>query len=135
VRKKLIDTDSEDFEAQFGAGVRGGFAFFQTLGRIMRSHQSGGLVGITSEAVDQDYPGAMGAYVPAKYAMRGMLRTLKAELEPFGVRVHEVAPPFLPVGMNRDLPSRPFELMEEKKGPLPTPAQVAESVSALLGRC
>lgn len=131
-RKKLLDTTEEEFFLQMKTGVLGSFVFLRELGNIMQAQKSGVLIGITTAALEANGPvGSMGAYVPAKYALHGTLRILRDELSASGVRVHAIAPGLMSVGMNKDLPARLFQLLEEKNGPLPTPSSVADVVMRL----
>lgn len=130
-RKKLADTDPKTFAAELTLSVGAAFNFFHALSPIMQTQKSGVLIGITSSVVEtSSYPGAMGGYVPAKFALHGILQTLKSELEPFSVQVHEVAPGLMRAGLNKDLPERLFTFIEEK-GPLQTPDDIASEITTL----
>ena len=134
VRASLLESSAYDVRAQFEVGVMGGFIFLQALGRVMREQKCGTLVGITTSNIEPNVAsGNIGAYVPAKYALRGMLRVLALELAPAGVRVHAVAPGVMQAGMNKGLPPRLFELLQSKN-PMQkssTPEDVAEVVAFL----
>lgn len=132
-RTKLSESTEEAFEEQFHIGVRGSFVFLQTLGKNMHTQGSGILVGLTTAALEADtYPGAMGAYIPAKFALYGLLKTLSQELTP-AVRVHAIAPRFMGVGINKDLPPRLVEFMRERNPKeLTTPEQIADVIVQVL---
>jgi NAD(P)-dependent dehydrogenase (short-subunit alcohol dehydrogenase family) len=75
----------------------------------------------------------LGAYIPAKYAVQGMLVMLREELSPQGVRVYSVAPGFMHGGMNSDVPMAFAEMIREKSDTkkLTTAVDVAERVAYL----
>ena len=131
-RKKLLDTTLDDINRQCDVGVRGSMLLLTALGRLMRTQASGVLIGITTAALDATATARMGAYLPAKYALHGTLRVLAHELAPT-VRVHEVRPDFIAGGMNKDIPPRMLEFMQETSttGRLTTVSDVADVVAQL----
>ncbi len=92
--------------------------------------RGGAFIGITSQAME---PGTvsnnMGAYVPAKSALRGFLRALAADPKARDIRVHAVAPGFLPGGLNADLPKLVHEVIAKRGG-----ASSSQDVAALVLR-
>lgn len=131
-RVRLADMAPEQFESLTRASILGAFTFLKECARVMKEQKSGILIGITSEAIDGDTAiQKMGSYVPGKYALHGILRELRGELKPWNIQVHEVRPGFLPGGLNDDLPQAAFEIAEKKWGPLETPEDIAEKISAL----
>ena len=115
VRKKITELDSASFQFQFESAVFGGFNLFKSVAPIMQRQSQGRIVGITSAALEPNVDtGRMGAYVPAKYALRGLLREFAKELAPYGVTVNAVAPGFVPTALNSDLPEQMAELVREK---------------------
>lgn len=133
-RKKIVDLSEEELFADFYPSVFGAAILFQAVGRSMKERRSGVLIGITTAALGQNIQsGAMGAYLPAKCALRGLLRGLAYELGPAGIRVHAVAPGFMRTPMNADIPERIDEFLLEKS-PLKrmiTPLDVANVVRFL----
>ena len=92
----------------------------------------GAFIGITTEALEQEpVPPRLGAYLCAKYALRGFLRVLAAELAGKGIRVYAAAPGFLPGGLNRDLPHALLSSMAAKQGA----ASFAETGAAIAELC
>lgn len=72
---------------------------------IPHMEATGAFIGITSGAIEPgETVGAMGSYLPAKYALRGFLRALSVDPAARVIRVYAVSPDFLPGGLNDDLP-------------------------------
>jgi NAD(P)-dependent dehydrogenase (short-subunit alcohol dehydrogenase family) len=104
VRKPILSQDFNDFNRQLAVGVYGGFNLFRSF--APKLSKGGALIGITSQAIEPDGGEASryGSYVPAKYALRGLLRVLSAELKKQAIRVYAVSPGFMAGGLNGDLP-------------------------------
>ena len=129
----LNDLSSGEFRRQFEVGVFGGFNFISACARLMEKNK-GIIVGITSAAIEQNSsPGKMGAYLPAKHALHGLLCVMRDELNRRGIKVYEIAPGFLPGGLNKDLPAEISEFLSKKNNPkYPSSAEkVAEAVALL----
>lgn len=127
-RTKLIDTPQAESHKHYAA-AEGSALFLSAVGQHMQARGNGTIIGITTKGLDSKDPNVMGAYLPAKAALRETLRLLSRELSP--VLVHEVAPGFMGGGLNDDLPPRLFEMMEEK-GTLTSPLEVAKQVADLI---
>lgn len=112
----------------------GGFHFLKAGALQLKKKRGGTLIGITSSAVvDPEGTHALGTYLPAKYALQGMLAGLREELRPFGVWVYSVAPSFMESGMNASFPKAFVELLKAKSPTrtLTTAEDVAKQVLAL----
>lgn len=133
LRKRLNDCSVEEFVAQFATGVFGGFRLFQLV--FPHILQNGHIIAITSSAAD---PGEtaprMGAYVAAKYALRGLLRELSREFVSHSVYVNAVAPGFIPTNLHHDLAPAIQERLAISKsgGKAQTPTDVAQMVLKIL---
>jgi 3-oxoacyl-[acyl-carrier protein] reductase len=68
----------------------------------MRERGGGRIVHIDSEVVDRPPPG-MSAYVAAKAAQLGLMRSWARELAPAGITVNAVAPGFIPTERHADV--------------------------------
>lgn len=131
-RKKILQLNDSAFREAFEVDVFGGFGVLRAVAARMKKRRRGMLIGLTSIAIEpQAIHGAMGAYVCAKFALRGLLRELSQELKADGVRVNAVAPDFVCTPLHQDLPQRAFELIAESRNgqPLTTPEDVAEAVA------
>ncbi len=122
-RKALLSTSLDSFTGSVDASLRGGFL----LAKAVVPHVSHGasFIGITTEALDAQKPGAMGSYLVAKHALRGLLRVLAGELAGKSISVYAVAPGFLPGGLNGDLPPAVMEFLKKKDDKMQSPEDVA----------
>lgn len=130
LRKGLLELTPAEFESKLTPSVLGAFTFLTSIGRIMKAQKSGTIIGVTSEAIEDSEPTKkMGAYIPSKFALHGILRELRGELALFGVSVHEVVPGFMAGGLNSDLPKAAYQIAERIQGPLQTPEDIARIIS------
>ena len=105
-----------------------------TVGRAvvdgMRDRGWGRIVHIDSEVVDR-VPLGRSAYVTAKSAQLGLMRSWAAELAPYGITVNAVGPGFIPVERHAEV--APTVLADYvagvPAGHLGSPADVAHAVS------
>lgn len=133
-RKKLYLSSGDDVRKQFEVNVFGSFNFVSACATRLQNHGEGVIVGITTAGVvSLKSISGLGAYVPAKYALQGILAVLKQELSPYGVRVYSVAPGFMEGGMNSGLPKAFIDIIKDKSPTktLATASLVAEKVSLL----
>jgi 3-oxoacyl-[acyl-carrier protein] reductase len=101
-RKTLLRSSSQDLRDQFGVTVSGGFHFLSACALSMKESKEGVIIGMTSSVVVMPEAGqGLGLYIPAKFALHGMLAMLRHELAPHHVRVYSVAPGFMPDGMTQ----------------------------------
>lgn len=124
-RKPLLDIKPDSFDKELLVAAKGAYL----LARAAKPYlvPDAAFVGITSEIIEPDEPvSGSGAYAVSKYALRGVLRSLAAELP----RVYAVAPGFLPGGLNSDIPEAAREMLA-KKYESPTPGEVAALVVEL----
>jgi 3-oxoacyl-[acyl-carrier protein] reductase len=96
----------------------------------MRERGGGRIVHVDSEVVDKPPPG-MSAYVTAKAAQLGLMRSWARELAPDGITVNAVAPGFIPVDRHHDVgdEERARYVATVPAGRFGTPAEVAAAVS------
>ncbi|MBI3442686.1 MAG: SDR family oxidoreductase [Candidatus Sungbacteria bacterium] len=114
-RGSLLRSSSQDLRDQLSVTVSGGFHFLSACALAMKERTAGVIIGITTSAVLISEAGqGLGAYVPAKYALQGMLAMLRQELAPHHVRVYSVAPGFMSGGMNLDIPQAFVDMAREK---------------------
>jgi 3-oxoacyl-[acyl-carrier protein] reductase len=100
----------------------------------MRRRGGGRIVHIDSEVVDKPPPG-MTAYVAAKAAQLGLMRSWARELAPDGITVNAVAPGFIPTERHGEVAEaeRARYLATVPTGRFGTPDEVAGVVAFLLG--
>lgn len=132
VRQGLLEQTEQDFLSQFSVNVLGAFNFFKAFCPMLEVN--GAVIGLTTKAIN---PGertmAAGAYVSAKLALRGLLKTLSGELKN-SARVYDVAPAFMPGGLNNDLPAGVLEFIKTKSQPedITQPEVVTEVICQLI---
>ena len=132
VRGALTDATLASVREEFETNAAGSFLILREVAKRMKERKDGLIIGITSIAAENSAAGkGLGAYVPAKAALRSMLGLLKAELATSGVRVEEVAPGFMPDGMNADLPAA-FKEMGKARNPPGIPSSADEVAEAIL---
>lgn len=131
MRKPLLTLSTAQVTDQFAPQTFGAFNFFKAFVPLVKT--GGHLIGITTTAIEPGAPYApRGAYIPAKSALRGMLRTLTSECQDLSVCA--LAPAFMPGGLNGDMPEAVIELLTKKSAPedVTTPEEVAKTVLAIL---
>lgn len=96
----------------------------------MRAKRWGRIIQVDSEVVDSPPPGRS-AYVTAKSAQVGMMRSWARELAPLGITVNAVAPGFVPVERHADVTEeeRRAYLASVPAGRFGTPEEIAHAVS------
>jgi len=114
IRKALTETTLEEIDNEFAVTVRSAYA----LTRTAVPHMSAGaaFIGITTHSLEttEKIERNIGAYLPAKQALRALLRTLSHELEAKKIRVYAVAPKFMPGGLNAKLPAPVQKLLSRQ---------------------
>lgn len=114
-RKQLSLSTLEDLKEQLDGNVITSFNFLSACSEKLKEHKEGVMIGITTIGVVlPEATKSLGAYIPAKYAIQGMLTMFREELVPYSVRVYSVAPGFMEEGMNGDIPKAFVEMIKEK---------------------
>lgn len=96
--KSWDELTADDFNATLSVNVTGSFLIAQAAARRMRDQGDGGAIVLTGSTAVIHAPigGAAGnggpAYVTAKAAITGLVRTLARALGPSGIRVNAIAP-------------------------------------------
>lgn len=133
VRKFILSGTENDFRSQFSVNVTGAFYLFQNLSSVLIP--GGAIIGITTKAIEPGTPySASGSYVPAKYALRGLLRVLSNELKDRSIRVYALSPAFMPGGLNQELSKgiKEFIIRKSAPGDITNPTEVAEFLLELV---
>jgi NAD(P)-dependent dehydrogenase (short-subunit alcohol dehydrogenase family) len=113
IQKKLFTLTGHEFNEQITLGIRGSFNFLSHCSRKIKDNK-GVIIGITTAGVvTEENTKPRGVYSVIKYALQGMLVSLRDELRGFGVRVYSVAPGVLPFGLNKDTPRGFIELYKQ----------------------
>ena len=131
-RKALEDVSDKERTQEFAITVGVAEILANTFLPHMKTGSS--FIGITTASLDKETPEKnIGAYIPAKAALRKLLKKLQIEWEGKGVHVYEVAPTFLPGGLNKDLPEGVRNLLaRQKDGTVPTAESVAKTIETLI---
>jgi len=131
IRKSILSVASNDFNNQLDVTVLGAFNLIKYFRPLLSPNSS--IIGITSEVVDGNSYTPSGPYLPAKYALKGLLKALYNELKG-QVRVYAVSPAFMPGGLNSDMPEKVLNLLVQKTSPenITNPKEVAQNVLELI---
>ena len=135
VRKALYLSTGEELRDQFESNALAGFNFLSACAKKLKEHGGGVLIGITTAGVVVPSAGrSLGAYIPAKYALQGILTSFREELSPFGVNVYSVAPGFMHGGMNSRIPQAFVDMIREKSATkkIASANDIAETISLLI---
>lgn len=85
------ETSLDDMRSQFATNVFGVAATLQAALPHMRRRRSGHLMAVTSMGGLMAVPG-MSAYCASKFAVEGLLESVRKEVAPFGIRVTAIEP-------------------------------------------
>ncbi len=128
-RIPILSVPTASFDAALNTNARAAFL----LAREMAEHmaENAVFIGITTHAIEPGTLQPHGAYIPAKYALRGFLRALSAETKKSGIRVYAVAPGFLPGGLNKGIPKTIQDFFARKSG---TDSESPKEIATLIRR-
>ncbi len=132
IRQPVLTGSLKDFESQFSVNVLGAFNLFKSFCPLIIP--GGAIVGITSQAIEKNDYFPSGSYLPSKFALKGLLKVLSHELKDRSIRVYEIAPAFMPGGLNQDLPEVVKKFIQAKSRPeeITTPEEVAKLITKLI---
>jgi 3-oxoacyl-[acyl-carrier protein] reductase len=99
----LADVRWDDYVAQLEFFVKSPVLLGRAVLPPMMARRWGRIVHVDSEVVDR-IPAGRSAYVTAKSAQIGLVRSWALELAPHGIKVNSVAPGFVPVERHEDVP-------------------------------
>lgn len=113
-RIPILSVSTASFDSALNTNVRAAFLLAREATTHMRKDAV--FIGITTYAIEPGILQPHGAYIPAKYALRGFLRALASETGESGIRVYAIAPGFLPGGLNKDVPKTIQDFLANKSG-------------------
>ena len=129
---RLHETPIEEFERQWRVGALGAALCCRKALPGMLKRKTGRVVFVVTSAAEGAAPGYLGAYVSAKYALLGLARAVEAEAGPRGVKVACAFPGMTDTDMIKGFPHPVVDAAREAAGKLSTPAEVAETIAALV---
>src|SRR5690606_7718073 len=88
---RIIDSNTEDFDAMIAVNLRGAYLCCKHAARHMAERGSGHILNVISIAGTTVIPGN-GGYSASKFGLLGLTRTLQTELRGRGVRVSAILP-------------------------------------------
>ena len=106
VRKQVLDYRDEEFDRVIELNLKGTFHVLQAAGKIMAKDKRGSIICFSSIRSLVVEPG-QAVYAATKAAIVQMVRTLAAELGPFGVRVNAIAPGVVDTPLTAPIKSQP----------------------------
>lgn len=133
IRKPILEQSENEFNSQLAVNVLGGFHLFKYFAPLLT--HGGAIVGISSRAIEPGhFRSSSGSYIPAKFALNGLLRVLSNELKDQSIIVCSVAPAFMAGGMNDNIPDLVREFISRKSKPenVTTPQEVAKVIFKLI---
>lgn len=113
-RVPMLSLSTASFDTAMDTSARA--AFLLAKEAVGHMQKNAAFIGITTQAIEPGTHQPSGAYIPAKYALRGFLRVLASETKQEGIRVYAVSPNFLPGGLNNDLPQPVQDFLARKSG-------------------
>ncbi|MFN3265288.1 MAG: SDR family NAD(P)-dependent oxidoreductase [Deinococcales bacterium] len=91
VRKRLLDYTDEEFDRVVNLNLKGNFMLLRQAGKIMKAQGFGSMIVFSSIRSLVVEPG-QGVYAATKAGVLQIVKTLAAELAPYGVRVNAIGP-------------------------------------------
>lgn len=114
-RKPFFLSTEEELREQLKGNTLAGFNFISACARRLKEYKHGIIIGITTIGVlKSEATKTLGAYIPTKYALQGILTAVREEMTPHGINVYSIAPGFMEGGMNDDIPKSFVEIIKSK---------------------
>jgi NADP-dependent 3-hydroxy acid dehydrogenase YdfG len=125
----------EDLDRVYDLNVKGAFNVSKAVLPYMKNQRSGYIINIGSLR-GLECAEAKGAYCMSKFALRAFSKTLRKEVEKFGIKVTVVNPGFVETNVYGDIQLRPYVQTIPggtlKEAPLTQPADIAKTILYLL---
>jgi len=103
------ETSPEDWDRVLGINLTGPWAGIQAVLPDLKSAGGGSIINISSVDGLMGMP-TLHAYVASKFALRGITKSLAAELGAFNIRVNSVHPGYVDTPMVRDIGMLPEDM-------------------------
>ena len=125
----------EDLEKVYDVNVKGTFNVSKAVLPYMKNQRSGYIINIGSLR-GLECAEAKGAYCMSKFALRAFSKTLRKEVQKFGIKVTVINPGFVDTNVYGDIQLRPYVQTipggRLKEAPLTQPADIAKTILYLL---
>lgn len=133
-QKRFHQTDEEDFSAALTCSVIAFSSIIKPFISKMGKNGRGKIVAMLTAYTEGVPPKFISAYVTAKYALLGLVRSLAAEYAPKGVCVNAVSPEMIETRFLSSMPELALEQARESSimGRLLTPDDVVPTFEYLL---
>lgn len=128
-QKPIEEHTPEDFASMSAAFMMSPHYLTRAALPAMKQNKFGRIINITSEVFDEGTPN-FSAYVSAKGAQVGYMRSTAMELAPYGITVNAVAPGWVPVERHESMPqqTKDMYLSTIPVGRWGTPEDIAHAV-------
>jgi len=123
--KRLEETSEEEFDSHFSVNTRAPFLLTKLLLPLIEKTK-GQIVFLNSSVAHQESRENLSAYTASKYALRAIADSLRAEVNPGGVRVLSIYPGRTATAMQEEIFR--MENREYEKDQLLQPEDVARSI-------
>ncbi|WP_053992290.1 SDR family NAD(P)-dependent oxidoreductase [Mangrovimonas sp. TPBH4] len=132
LKKPFEDVSDEEFSSIIHTNVLSVFAVSREVVKIMKQHQGGSIVNISSMASQYGIPKVI-AYTASKGAIEAMTRSMAVDLAQYGIRVNCIAPGFIKTKMSAKAldndPERKNKVLgRTPMGVLGEPSNIADAV-------
>ncbi|MGE5402412.1 MAG: SDR family oxidoreductase [Ignavibacteriales bacterium] len=124
--RKLVDSSLDEFKRQINTNLYGVYNFTKAVLPGMIERRSGSIINISSLAGKNSFVGGT-MYSASKHALMGLTRSLMLEVREYNIRVAAICPGSVESEFARD-----SEMDPRSKGGILKPADVAESVAAII---
>lgn len=130
----LVRMSEAEWEEVIATNLTGTWRCIKQAVPLMRRRGGGAVVNVGSSGVFHGNPGQAN-YAASKGGVLAMVRSLRWELGPWGIRINAVVPGFARTDMTAELPAERIAAVEEATplGRLCTPEDIAQAVVFLTG--
>ncbi|WMI67736.1 SDR family NAD(P)-dependent oxidoreductase [Mangrovimonas sp. YM274] len=132
MKKPFEEVSDEEFANIIHTNVQSVFAVSREVVKVMKQHQGGSIINISSMASQYGIPKVI-AYTASKGAIEAMTRSMAVDLAQYGIRVNCIAPGFIKTKMSAKAldndPERKNKVLgRTPMGVLGEPSNIADAV-------
>lgn len=127
-------TKFSDFIDQFQTNIKSNYCLVNSILPYMKENNFGKIIFINSQAIENIPPIGWSAYVTAKSALSGFMKSLSIELSKFNITVNAVSPGMTETDLIIGIPEKAKLLLKAKipLSRLASPEDVANSIAFLI---